>query len=115
MTWGPVRCPKPLGALVSAWGILRTLWINKPFVMDVTGQTWTENPNIKSNGDVFVRIPKKLHKKGKFPTVHIVKSAYDPAFGEIDFKIQKCEDVMLYHSSNHLMPPWKEFTVKIEA
>jgi hypothetical protein len=72
---------------------------------EVTGENWNE---------VFIRIPKSRHWRGKTPTVTFIRpNEFLSCDSKYTYKVEKNGDIVICHCQNRFMKPWLPISVKI--
>lgn len=94
---------------------LRHYFRSKPYVRDIRRHDWIEAHQHSHRG-VYVRIPKHVHGRGRYPRVEFQPGPSVYGSAELQYEVSDSGDVEIFHPQNFFTPPhYKECRVTIRA
>lgn len=110
LTW--FRVLKYSGLFLTAFFGIRFYFISKPKRFEIAKEHWKRNTPIQSHMDVWAEIPKKCHRRGKFPKVEFVKVAHKLNFD--DYIVENKEgDLKIFKPTNRFDEQGDDIIVRI--
>ena len=110
LTW--FRVLKYSGLFLTAFFGIRFYFISKPKRFEIVKENWKRNSSINSHIDVWAEIPKKKHRRGKFPKVEFVKVAHRLNFD--DYIVENNEgDLKIFQPTNRFNEQGDDIIIRI--